>query len=641
MTATILDLPEPMRVLAEHGVLDSAAVHAAMRVAHLVGVDDDRERLALAMAMRAPQRGHVALDLEQVSAVLDAEELAGLDPADVTLLREAFSAMTAHVRSVRATGTPNPSSEPTLLGPPGASAAGLATTDATPASATSGVTTSAGATSPDRDRVPALVVDGDFVYTARWFDLQRRAIDSLTSLRQPVAVDRNHSPAAIEQAVTTVLAPEHDAQRAAARSSLRARLTVLAGGPGTGKTWTVARLLAVHALAAGDGRPPSVALAAPTGKAAARLREGVEDALSDDDLPEAATAAVATMLDGTGTTLHGLLGMRPGRSPWRNRTNPLPHDLVVVDEASMVSLPLMVALLDAIPASGRLVLVGDPDQLASVEAGTVLGDIVAALDADNDPTLTVLEQVYRFAGDSAIATLASAVRSGRTDAAIEGLEQGRETTWFRSLDDAAESLRDITTERASRLVTAARTGDLDAALAALGDVVVLSAHHRGATGVEALNAAVESWLAGAGLGWRPWDDRQLGRPVLVTANDRWLGVNNGDLGVFVRAADGSARVAFDIRDDDGDPLTVHPDRLPDHHGVHAMTIHKSQGSQWRHVVVILPQRPSPLLSRQLLYTALTRASDHVTIVGSPDILAAAISTPISRSSGLTAGLTRP
>jgi len=483
------------------------------------------------------------------------------------------------------------------------------------------------------------VVAGALDYTTRWFDLEHRAIDALSTLRDPLPSDRAPGAGAIEQAVTAVLGRGHGPQRAAARSSLQARLTVLAGGPGTGKTWTVARLLAVHALAASGQRPPSVALAAPTGKAAARLREGVEDALADDELPAAARDAVAAMLDGTGTTLHSLLGMRPGRSPWHDRGNPLPHDLVVVDEASMVSLPLMVALLDAIPATGRLVLVGDPDQLASVEAGTVLGDIVGALADDDDPALTVLAQVHRFAGDSAIAKLAAAVRDGRVDIATDVLQTGAEATWFPTIGDAQDTLRALTTDRGGRLVAAARAGDLDAALAALGDTVVLSAHHRGATGVEALNDDVESWLAAANLGWRPWDDRQLGRPVLVTSNDRWLGVNNGDLGVFVRSADGTTRVAFDLRGPDGAVLTVHPDRLPDHHGVHAMTIHKSQGSQWSHVVVVLPERPSPLLSRQLLYTALTRARDHVTIVGSRQILSAAITTPIVRSSGLARGLT--
>ncbi len=617
MSATILDVPESMRVLSDNGVLDHAAVHVAIRVADLAAVDDERERLALALAVRAPQRGHVALDLGQVAKLLDVEELAALEASEVTALRAALAAMVAHVRSIRDAMAAGPLPGASLIGLPRATTAGD-TTDATPTS--------------------AMVVDGDLLYTTRWFDLQRRAIAALASLRRPLPIDRRPGDATVDDAVGAVLGPEHQAQRAAARSSLDARLTVLAGGPGTGKTWTVARLLAVHALAAPDGRPPTVALAAPTGKAAARLREGVEEALADDGLPAAATRAVAAMLDGTGTTLHGLLGMRPGRSPWHDRHNPLPHDLVVVDEASMVSLPLMVSLLDAVPASGRLVLVGDPDQLASVEAGTVLGDLVGALAADRDPALTVLERVYRFAGDSAIAQLATAVRQGRVDSALEVLEQGGETTWHRSLDDAAASLEELTTARASRLVAAARAGQVDAALTALGDTVVLSAHHRGPTGVEALNDAVESWLAGSDLGWRPWDDRQLGRPVLVTANDRWLGVNNGDLGVFVRVADGTTRVAFDLRDDQGVPLTVHPDRLPDHHGVHAMTIHKSQGSQWGHVVVVLPERPSPLLSRQLLYTALTRARDHVTVIGSPDILAAAISTPIARSSGLAAGL---
>jgi len=343
---------------------------------------------------------------------------------------------------------------------------------------------------------------------------------------------------------------------------------------------------------------------------------------------------VREMVAGTGTTLHRLLGLRPGRSPWFHADNPLPHDLVIVDEASMVALPLMVQLLEALAPGARLVLVGDPHQLASVEAGTVLGDVVTALAASDDPALATLRTVHRFTGDSAIAHLATAVRDGDVDAARDALNAGAEATWHPSLTAAREPLRRAMVARGRRLVDAGRRGDLAAAVAALGDTVVLAAHDRGPTGVQPLDATIESWLATADLDWRSWDDHQVGRPVLVTANDRQLGIHNGDLGVFVRH-DGAVRVAFDLRDAAGDLRTVAPDRLPTHRGVHAMTIHKSQGSQWRHVVVVLPERPSPLLTRELLYTAVTRAREHVTVVGSPEILATAVRTPVARASGLS------
>lgn len=601
-STTILDLPPALGVLADHGLLGPLAVHGATRLATLLDVDDEREVLALALALRAPSSGHVALDLSRVRDLAASDRLDDLDHDARERLDRALVAMVAHLREV----------------------------------ATSGASPLVGAPDHSDDAARALVVEGDLVYAQRWWDLEQRAATHLRTLRAPAPTTVVPTDEDVAAALDAVLGADHDRQRAAITSSLHRRLTVLAGGPGTGKTWTVARLLAVHAALADPTAPPSVALAAPTGKAAARLTEGVDEALAGGGLSVGLAAAVGRIVGGPGTTLHRLLGLRPGRRPWHHTDNPLPHDLVVVDEASMVPLELMGRLLDALAPSARLVLVGDPHQLASVEAGTVLGDVVTAL--DDDPALTTLQRVYRFRADSAIADLATAVRDGDVDAVRAALDDGADTTWHPDLAAAGAQVRDLAVSRGRRLVDAGRRGDVDGAVAALGDLVVLTAHHRGPTGVDALNATIESWLAAADLDWRPWDDRQVGRPVLVTANDHLLGIHNGDLGVFVRSDDGTVRTAFDLRDDRGNLRTVSPDRLPDHRGVHAMTIHKSQGSQWRHVVVVLPERPSPLLTRELLYTAVTRAREHVTVVGSPEILAAAVNTPVARASGLAGRL---
>jgi exodeoxyribonuclease V alpha subunit len=409
---------------------------------------------------------------------------------------------------------------------------------------------------------------------------------------------------------------------------------VLTGGPGTGKTTTVAALLALlaeQAQHAGGGRP-RIALAAPTGKAAARLQQAVEDEVRG--LPESDQARLGPL---KAVTLHRLLGPRPDTSARfrHHRENRLPHDVVVVDETSMVSLTMMARLLEAVRPESRLLLVGDPDQLASVEAGAVLADLVEGLGGRDDQRIAALRTSHRF-GES-IRLLAEAVRAGDADEAVALLQAGGEHIEFVSDAEPTVRLRPVLVPRALELIRAAERGDADAALAALDRQRLLCAHREGPHGVRHWNRQVERWLTEE-TGEPIWSSSYAGRPLLVTANDYGLGVHNGDTGVVVRRADGvlRAHVAGSTR-----RLDLATSRLGQAETMHAMTIHKSQGSQADEVVVLLPPPDSRLLTRELFYTAITRARHKVVVVGDPDDVRAAVGRRAMRATGLRQRLTAP
>jgi len=416
-------------------------------------------------------------------------------------------------------------------------------------------------------------------------------------------------------------------QRGAAQLALSRALTVLTGGPGTGKTTTVARLLALLAEQAElDGKPRlRIALAAPTGKAAARLLEAVQlevDALAPADRERLPALAA--------TTLHRLLGSRPDTSSRfrHNRENRLPHDVIVVDETSMVSLTMMARLLEAVRPDSRLLLVGDPDQLASVEAGAVLADLVEGLTAVVDSPVATLVTPHRF-GES-IGALADAIRDGDADAAVRVLAAGGEHIEWVDVHQPAEVLRKVLVPHALRLREAAVLGDADAALKTLEQHRLLCAHRRGPYGVAYWNRQVERWLSEQ-TDMPLWADWYVGRPVLVTANDYGLGLYNGDTGVAV-LRDGGLRAAMATS---AGPVQFATGRLADVETMHAMTIHKSQGSQAVEITVLLPPTDSRLLTRELLYTAVTRAREKVRLVGSADQLRAAVTRRAIRATGLS------
>lgn len=433
---------------------------------------------------------------------------------------------------------------------------------------------------------------------------------------------------------------EPDRQRLAAARGLREGVSVIAGGPGTGKTHTVARLLAAaHLVASGESRSLSVGLAAPTGKAAHRMHEAVVSEVDRLEQSDTIVPEIADRLRSTpAVTVHRLLGSRFDTAVVHHRQNPLPHDLVIIDETSMVSLPMLADLLDALRPEARLVLVGDPSQLSSIEAGTVMGDLVGPLGVGKPAAgvlagrVTVLERMFRFAEGSTIAALARAVRLDRAADALDILSAGGdEVLWVDPEDPAAvDSVSAHVAADASEMVRAARGDDAEAALTFANRSKVLCATRRGPQGLgnwtDRIRTAVLSGGVGIGRG-RRW---YVGRPVMVTANDPLNDVANGDVGVVVNR-DGRSQLAMAEGPDVRYVPTARLDAIEDWW---AMTIHKAQGSEFEHAVVVLPDVDSPILSRELLYTAVTRAKKRLTLVVTEDIVRTAMARPVARASGL-------
>lgn len=438
-------------------------------------------------------------------------------------------------------------------------------------------------------------------------------------------------------------------------------IEILLGGPGTGKTTQVARRLIEVYRAAPDTR---IALAAPTGKAAARMQEALRNRLHDDHAPDevrhAAPEVRAAVEAARPVTIHKLLGYRPHGTPrYRfSADNPLRYDLVVVDEASMLSSSLMHHLLAALGAGTRLLLVGDPHQLASVDAGSVLGDIAAATHdpaaplADRTTTLTVRHRFGPRIGGLADAILAGApgiqqaleILSGQWTPAADrranaGTPPTDEATAIRWVQPHTAAFDDLVAEvvaHARGVCELAERGEARAAVDARQQLQVLCAHREGRFGVAGFNALVERRLGvAAGERW------YAGRPLMVARNNPALDLFNGDMGVVVPAAEsGRSDAAFPV----GKGVRLVPvSRLEDVATVHALTIHKSQGSEYAHVIVVLPEQPSRIVTRELLYTGVTRATRRVTIVGSDEVIRAAIARPIRRATGLAdrLGVHRP
>jgi exodeoxyribonuclease V alpha subunit len=456
---------------------------------------------------------------------------------------------------------------------------------------------------------------------------------------------------------------EAGGQRRAAVMAVLRRFAIISGGPGTGKTSTVVKLLALlveQAAAAGQERPV-LTLVAPTGKAAARLVESIQRAKASLPCSDAVKRDIAE----EATTIHRCLRPLPGRSSRfrHDAENPLATDLVLVDEASMVDLALMVRLLDAVPPRARLILLGDRDQLASVDAGAVLGDLCNAEDtrgfsagfaarvadiagdpppASASPEATTgvwdcvahLTRSYRYAESSGIGVLARAVNAGDTASVRRILSSGDyPDVTLRPLPEGSglgDELRTLLVNGYRPYLTAAGAA---AKFEAFNRFRVLCAHRRGPHGVDDTNELAERALASARLLTRS-GAIYAGRPVLVTTNDYNVRLFNGDIGLILEEEPSRGRLTATFSSPDGKTRSLAPSRLPPHETAFAMTIHKSQGSEFDEVVVLLPAGISPILSRELVYTAVTRARSKVTIFGDAEVVAHAVARRIERASGL-------
>jgi exodeoxyribonuclease V alpha subunit len=434
--------------------------------------------------------------------------------------------------------------------------------------------------------------------------------------------------------------PSPDLQRLAASRAVRSPLCVISGGPGTGKTATVVKILALlfdQAAARGEP-PPRVHLLAPTGKAAARLSESIARAKAH--MQHASAAAIP---DGA-STIHRALGtLAFGSQRFRHdRETPLATDVVVVDEASMVDLSLMARLFDAVPAHARVILLGDKNQLASVEAGAVLGDICGAGDAldagARSPAIArcivQLTRSYRYAEDSGIRALASAINAADAPRALSLLaDQGLPDVELVEIAAGNAPPKALLASARAAFAPFFAARSAAAKLQALDGFRVLCAHRRGAFGQVAINAALEAELRKEGV-IAERGARYAGRPILITQNDPHAGLYNGDIGVLLEDPRDPDHLRAYFSGGAGGVRDIAVSRLPPHESVYAMSVHKSQGSEFDEVAVLLPPEPSPVLSRELLYTAITRAKRRVVIYGTRAVLEYAVSRAVQRSSGL-------
>ncbi|MEA5104791.1 exodeoxyribonuclease V subunit alpha [Pantoea sp. S18] len=474
------------------------------------------------------------------------------------------------------------------------------------------------------------------------------------STAQPFAAEE------VRQVLDQLFGTEPDNwQKIAAAVALTQKTAVISGGPGTGKTTTVAKLLAaLIRLSEGALR---IQLAAPTGKAAARLTESLGKALQKLPVSE----AERQRFPADATTLHRLLGAQPETQRLRYHAgNPLHLDVLVVDEASMVDLGMMANLIAALPAQARVVFLGDRDQLASVEAGAVLGDICRCAEAGYSPmraaqlseltgsevvgiddisapavrdAICLLRKSYRFDANSGIGQLAAAVNAGDAKAVEAAFQAGFSDITRQPLQDA-DAYQAMLTEIAAGyqpfLKLISQRADPAEIIAAFGRYQLLCALREGPFGVQGLNQRVEQKLMQLQLIRRPTGGSRWyqGRPVMVTRNDSALGLFNGDIGITLFDEEGLLKVFFPLPD--GSIKAVQPSRLPTHDTAWAMTVHKSQGSEFDHTALVMPAQFLPVLTRELIYTAITRARKQLTLYSDDSVFRRAVQLRTQRRSGL-------
>lgn len=503
------------------------------------------------------------------------------------------------------------------------------------------------------DFKPLILDEGGRLYLHRLWQYEHSLAEQL--IRRSKATDDTINLDRLKEGLNHLFDAQPEAvdwQKVAAALSIRNKLSIISGGPGTGKTTTVVRVLALLLEQYPD---LNIALAAPTGKAAARLKDSIISSKETLNV----TDEIRQLIPDETMTLHQLLGARRYTSSFKyDEVHPVPYDVVIVDEASMVDQALMSKLMNALLDDTRLILLGDKDQLASVEAGSVLGDICCMSEnrfsseaaswlsdlnfqlpdssVDQSPSIltdniTLLTKSYRFGSQSGIGQLAKSINAGDHERALEILELSEyKDTKLVPISDQPGLEEHLEQNVLNYFDLVNRQYPVGEIINGYNSFRILSAHRRGPWGIENLNRLVENILIQKKIvpKYKRW---YAGRPVIINTNDYSLGLHNGDTGICLPDEGGQLKVYFRHEDE---ILAVVPNRLPDHNTAYALTVHKSQGSEFDHVFLILPNAPSKILTRELLYTAVTRSRIDITILGTASVLKQGISKQLLRSSGL-------
>ncbi|NBN02593.1 MULTISPECIES: exodeoxyribonuclease V subunit alpha [Proteus] len=525
-----------------------------------------------------------------------------------------------------------------------------------------------------------IILDNEYLYLQRMWSYEEKVAQFFRREQAIVDIDENELIKVLNQLFpATKENQETNWQKVAASVAITSPISIISGGPGTGKTTTVAKILAAFVMLTSNEKP-IIQLAAPTGKAAARLTESLGNALAQLNLSEEENKWMPKQAQ----TIHRLLGAQPESQQVRyHKDNPLQLDILVVDEASMVDLPMMARLIDALPLKCHVIFLGDKDQLASVEAGAVLGDICRfsedgfsqkRFDQINHLTqgelvkstdiipvsqtpvsvvsdsLCLLRKSYRFGEDSGIGQLAFAVNKGQTKTAITLLKKAEispqqleivlepQDVSFIALESKESYLlmiQDAVNAYREYLTLVSQKASPDIILNAFNQYRLLCARREGPFGVSGLNDRIEMLLHRQRLIRRPTNSYQsdyIGRPIMIQRNDSTLGLFNGDIGIMLNNDEGEMKAFFQLPD--GKLKAIQPSRLPQHETAYVMTVHKSQGSEFTHTALVLPDKFSPVVSRELLYTALTRAKKKLSLYASESMVRMAIQTRIQRQSGL-------
>ena len=607
--------------LSDSGTLSYLDIHFARYVTRLAGLDDSKLFLAAALVSSYTRKGHICLDLsgKEKEPLLEKD-----DRGDSVACPE----LDAWQESLWGSS---------VVGKPG-------------------------------EYKPLILDNKSRLYLHRYWEYQEKLAIFIKIRAQDDQkdVDRALLQKGLERFFPGGRSKETDWQKVAAFTSLIKRFCVISGGPGTGKTSTVAKILALLLEQSGQSKL-RIALAAPTGKAAAGLQEAIErekkKGKSETGFLDISDSIKAAIPDNA-STIHRLLGSIPNSPYFRyNKDNLLPVDVLVVDEASMVDLALMSKLIQALTSQARLILLGDKDQLASVEAGSVLGDICdssniysfserycrdfsattgSALDVQSNQEdesgigdcIVQLQKNYRFGSDSGINEVSHAINQGDADLTLKTLKTGKliDIQWkeLPRPDALAHVVKHSIVPKFEEYL---RAGNALEAFRTFERFRILCALRKGPFGSIALNNLVEQILKTEKL-IKPDREWYHGRPVLITSNNYQLGLFNGDVGIVLQDYEANNELRVFFHTTDGKLRKLHPLRLPEHETVYAMTVHKSQGSEFDKLLLLLPDTDSPVLTKELIYTGITRARKSVEVWGTESVFRVAVSRRIQRSSGL-------